>query len=575
MSDERGHAHPHRHSSGGGDAGVDVTELPSSVAIYDTTLRDGSQQEGISLSVEDKLRVARQLDHLGVSFIEGGWPGANPKDDEFFQRAPTELALEHATLVAFGSTRRAGAVAEADETLQALLRADTSVVCLVAKSSDLQVTEALRTTLDEAVAMVADSVAHLVAHGRRVFLDAEHFFDGYARDEAFARRILEAAESAGAEALVLCDTNGGTLPDEVERVVATVRRQSSVEVGVHFHNDAGLAVANSLAAVAAGATQVQGCINGYGERAGNADLCTTIPNLSLKLGVETIPRERIELITPVARHVAEIVNLNLDPQRPYVGTAAFAHKAGLHTSAIRRQAGAYEHLDPELVGNGSRVVVSELAGRSTLELKAAELGLELDSVALGEVVEALKQLEYLGYHFEVADGSLELLMRSAAHEARDQVERFFSIESFRVTTDWRADDRTGESSSGELVHPWSSPGDLTTEATVKVHVGDDRIVATAEGNGPINALDAALRQAVATRFPAMANLHLTDYRVRVLDTHRGTASVTRVLLDTADDEGSFSTIGVSENVIEASWQALVDSIVFGLLRAAGRTDTAE
>ncbi len=552
--------------------------LPASVEIYDTTLRDGAQQEGMSLTVSDKLRVAQQLDHLGVAYIEGGWPGANPKDEEFFRRASDELRLERATLVAFGSTRRAGVRAADDDVLAALLGAQTAAVCLVAKSSDLHVTEALRTSLDEAVAMVADSVAYLVAQGRRVFLDAEHFFDGFNRDAEFALRILHAAEDAGAEALVLCDTNGGTLPHDVERIVETVRAASSATLGVHFHNDSGCAVANSLAAVRYGATQVQGCVNGYGERAGNADLCATIPNLSLKMGVETIPRERLELLTPVARHVAEVVNLKLDPQRPYVGGAVFAHKAGLHASAIARRSDAYEHIDPDMVGNGTRFVVSELAGRSTLALKASELGIELAGDGLGRVLDTLKHLEHAGYHFEVADGSLELLMRAAAGE-RERLERFFSIESFRVITDWRATEARNAAGLGaaRLVHPWSSDGELTTEATVKVHVGSDRVVATAEGNGPVNALDAALRQAIGPYFPELASMHLTDYRVRVLDTAKGTAAVTRVLLDTADADGSWTTIGVSENVVESSWQALVDAVVFGLLRvssAAGSDEVA-
>jgi len=556
--------------------------LPVAVDIYDTTLRDGSQQEGMSLTVDDKLRVAEQLDHLGVAYVEGGWPGANPKDEEFFARAAKELRLQSATLVAFGSTRRSGVAADQDDTLRHLVNASTEAVCIVAKASDLHVTEALRTTLDEAVAMAADSVAYLRAAGLRVFFDAEHFFDGYRRDADFALRVLAAAEAAGAEALVLCDTNGGTLPDEVERVVADVRARSSAAIGAHFHDDGGCAVANTLAAVRQGATQVQGCVNGYGERTGNADLCAAIANLTLKMGVQTIPAERLERLTPVAHHIAELVNLTLDPQRAYVGSGAFTHKAGLHTSALVRRADAYEHVPPDLVGNGTRVVVSELAGRSTLQLKAAELGLELDSPALGRVLETLKHLEHAGYHFEAADGSLELLMRAAAGASGGKLGDLFRIESFRVITDWRARETVptngGRSSVAEgdgpvqsaaaLVHPWSSPGELTTEATVKVHVDDERIVATAEGNGPVNALDAALRLAIEPHFKQLRNVHLTDYRVRVLDTAKGTGAVTRVLLDTADAEGSWSTIGVSENIIEASWQALVDAVVFGLIRSA-------
>jgi 2-isopropylmalate synthase len=546
--------------------------LPDAVDIYDTTLRDGSQQEGISLTVDDKLHVAEQLDHLGVAYIEGGWPGANPKDEEFFARAAKDLRLSMASLVAFGSTRRSGAKAASDETLRHLVEAGTEAVCIVAKASDLHVTEALRTTLDEAIAMAGDSVAYLRASGLRVFLDAEHFFDGYKRDASFALAVLAAAEQAGAEVLVLCDTNGGTMPDEVEQIVAAVKARSSVSIGGHFHNDGGCAVANSLAAVRQGATQIQGCVNGYGERTGNADLSAIIANLTLKMGVKTIPADRLERLTSVAHHVSELVNLTLDPQRPYVGVGAFTHKAGLHTSALVRRSDAYEHVSPDVVGNGTRVIVSELAGRSTLQMKAAELGLELDSPALGRVLEALKHLEHNGYHFEAADGSLELLMRAAAGAQGGRLGDLFRIESFRVITDWRARDaKPGDEpveDESTLVHPWSSPGELTTEATVKAHVGDERVVATAEGNGPVNALDAALRLAIEPHFQQLRNVHLTDYRVRVLDTAKGTDAVTRVLLDTADAEGSWSTIGVSENIIEASWQALVDAVVFGLVRAA-------
>src|SRR5579863_812344 len=545
--------------------------MPASVDVYDTTLRDGSQQERISLTVEDKLRVARELDHLGVTFIEGGWPGANPKDEEFFRRARDELRLKRSTLVAFGSTRRPNARAEDDRTLAHLLQAGTEIVCIVAKASGRHVRETLRTSPEEAIAMVADSVRFLRANDLRVFLDAEHFFDGYQEQDGFSLRILEAAESAGAEALVLCDTNGGALPDLASDVVRDIRSRTSCVLGVHFHNDSGCAVANSLAAVAAGATHVQGCVNGYGERAGNADLSTTIPNLTLKMGIETIPRERIELITPVAHHIAEIVNINVDPQAPYVGGAVFAHKAGLHTSAIARRADAYEHVPPDAVGNGSRVIVSELAGRSTLALKAEELGIDLDSDALSEVLDTLKRLEHAGYHFEVADGSLELLMRAASSNRSMSSVRPFSIESFRVIAEWVASDGTGlsrEESHRDLVHPWSGDGRLMTEATVKIRIGDERVVSTSEGHGPVNALDSALRKAIGTHFPQMSSIHLTDYRVRVLDSQKGTGAVTRVLLDAADENGSWSTIGVSENIIESSWQALVDSIVYGLVRTA-------
>ncbi len=538
---DAGSHRPGSHGAGSHDA--DLPSMPAAVDIFDTTLRDGSQQEGLSLSVDDKLRVAEQLDHLGVAYIEGGWPGANPKDEEFFARAPGELKLETATLVAFGSTRRAGVEAKDDEVMRQLLKAGTEVVCLVAKASEVHVLDALRTSLDEALAMAYDSVAYLRSHGLRVFFDAEHFFDGYRANRDFSLKVLAEAERAGAETLVLCDTNGGTLPYEAERIVAEVARSFDCQTGVHFHNDSGCAVANSIAAVRAGATHVQGCVNGYGERTGNADLSAAIPNLALKLDVRTIPPERLERLTAVSHHIAELVNVAPNPQQPYVGSAAFAHKAGLHTSAIARRRDAYEHVPPDAVGNGTRFVVSELSGRSTLAFKAEELGLELGAEALGQVLDELKDLEHRGYHFEVADGSLELLLRRAAGWKHS----FFEAESYRVISDHNAR--------------------AVTEATVKVWVGDERLLSTAEGNGPVNALDSALRQAIGSRYPELTGIHLTDYRVRVLNSDRGTGAVTRVLIDSTDGERTWTTIGVSENIIDASWKALSDSIVYGLLHA--------
>ncbi|MFI5047521.1 MAG: citramalate synthase, partial [Acidimicrobiia bacterium] len=405
------------------------------VEIYDTTLRDGSQLEGISLTVDDKLRIAEQLDWLGVDFIEAGWPGANPKDDELFRRAPRELQLETSTLVAFGSTRRPKGKVDSDDTLRHLLEANTSTVCIVGKAWDYHVLEALQTTLDEGAAMVADSVAFLTGEGRVVFYDAEHFFDGYRSNPEFSLRVLEGAAQAGATRLVLCDTNGGTLPDDVERIVREVvdhfAPDPDVGIAVHLHDDAGTGVANALAGVRGGAVQVQGTINGYGERTGNCNLITIIPNLTLKMGIATIPVDRLERLTPVAHHVAELVNMALNPQAPYVGSSAFAHKAGLHVSAIARRPDAYEHVTPDSVGNGTRFVVSELAGRSTLLLKAKELGLELDGPQVNELVDTLKRMEHEGYHFEVADASLELLMRRAGGWEQP----WFSVESFRVITD--------------------------------------------------------------------------------------------------------------------------------------------
>lgn len=524
------------------------------VEIYDTTLRDGAQREGISLTVDDKLRVAEQLDWLGVDYIEAGWPGANPKDDELFRRAPRDLVLETSKLVAFGMTRRTKGRVDSDDSLRHLVEAGVGTVCIVGKAWDYHVTEALGTDLDEGVAMVADSVEFLRRTGLEVLFDAEHLFDGYLRNPEFALRTLEAAAMKGAARLVLCDTNGGTLPHDVERIVGEIVAYfgGDVPVGVHLHDDAGTGVANALAAVRAGATQVQGTINGYGERTGNCNLTTIIPDLTLKMGVETLPPGRLERLTAVAHHIAELVNMALDPQAPYVGTSAFAHKAGLHVSAIVKRPDAYEHVPPETVGNGTRFVVSELAGRSTVLLKAKELGLDLDGPTVNLVVEQLKELEHAGYHFEVADASLELLMRRAA----GWMQPWFHVESFRVITD-------------DLTLPDATMG-VATEATIKVRVGDDRLIATAEGNGPVNALDRALRQALGGRYPALERIHLTDYKVRVLDTQKGTGAVTRVLLDTTDGDQTWTTIGVSENIIAASWQALSDSLVYGLLRAESR-----
>ncbi len=529
---------------------------PTQVDIYDTTLRDGSQLEGISLTVDDKLRIAEQLDRLGVAFIEGGWPGANPKDDEFFERAKTELDLSTSTFVAFGSTRRAKGKVDSDPTLTNLVAAGTEVVCIVGKCWDYHVTEALKTTLDEGVAMVADSVEYLVAQGKRVFFDAEHFFDGFKRNPEFSLRVVEAAAMAGAEAVVLCDTNGGSLPPDVEAAVGAVVDHVDCQVGIHLHNDTGCGVANALAAVRAGATQVQGTINGYGERVGNCDLVPIMANLELKMGIQCLPEGRLANLTSVAHHVAELVNFSVDPQQPYVGSTAFAHKAGLHTSALSRASDAYEHVDPEAVGNGTRVLVSEMAGRSTLEMKAETLGIELDGKTVGDVIDTLKKLEHEGYHFEAADASLELLMRGAAGWEQP----FFRLESFSVDTDHR---------SGTNARLWNDVAvDVETSATVKVWVDDTRHLAVGEGNGPVNALDAALRNALGDIYPALDRISLTDFKVRVLDTGKGTGAITRVLLDSTDGSREWTTIGVSENIIEASWQALVDSLVYGLLHAA-------
>jgi 2-isopropylmalate synthase len=538
--------------------GLVITRDPSVLAhvdVYDTTLRDGLQQEGVSLSVDDKLRVAKELDYLGVQYIEGGWPGANPKDSEFFQRAKTELKLENSTLVSFGMTRRPFGEAADDKVLAELLSTGTPVVCIVGKAWDYHVLNALQVDLDEGVAMVRDSVAYLVAQGRRVFLDAEHFFDGFKRNPEFSMRVLHAAEEAGVEVLVLCDTNGGCLPHEVEAIVKEVRAQTTAKLGIHCHDDTGSAAANSLAAVRAGVAQVQGCLNGNGERTGNAALSTVIGNVTYKLGSSMLAAEKLPLLTSTCHHIAELMNQAIPSQRAYVGTSAFAHKAGLHTSAIARARDAYEHVNPELVGNGTKFVVSEMAGRSTIEFKAKELGLDIDGMAMSSVLDTLKRLEHEGYHFEVADASLELLLRGS----NNWEQSFFRIESFRTITEHLTD---GRYSTEATVKVWF-PAPTDTDAHNEV-----RVVATGEGNGPVNALDAAFRSAVGDRYPQLSKVHLVDYKVRVLDSASGTGARTRVLIDSTDGTNTWTTIGVSENIIEASWKALADALVYGLLHAA-------
>jgi 2-isopropylmalate synthase len=537
--------------------------VPTSVDIFDTTLRDGAQFEGISLTVEDKLRVAEQLDWLGVRWIEGGYPQANPRDAEFFRRAVRELTLDTATLIAFGSTRRPLGKVDVDPTLAALVESGVSTSCIVGKGSAFHVTEALGTTLDEGVAMVSDSVRFLRAAGQRVFFDAEHFFDGYKADPEFSLRVLEAAAVEGAEVLVLCDTNGGSLPHEVQRIVAEVAAYfgPDQQLGIHTQNDSGCAVANSVAAVVSGVTHVQGTVNGYGERTGNANLMTVVPDLQLKMGIACLPEGRIERLTAVSRHVAELVNLPPHAADPYVGASAFAHKGGLHTSALGKIGGAsYEHVDPAVVGNHTRVLVSDLGGRAGMSLKAREFGVDLDDRAAAELSDRLKHLEAEGYQFEAADASLELLMRAASGWEQP----YFRLEGYRVTTYHRNALRGGAPiEDGESI--------VDTEASIKVWVGEERLVAIGEGNGPVNALDAALRQVLTQRYPELGRIHLTDYRVRVLEGAAATGAVVRVLIDSTDGDRAWSTVGVDSNVIEASWQALVDSLVFGILHASDPT----
>jgi 2-isopropylmalate synthase len=519
------------------------------VELYDTTLRDGAQRAGLSYSIEDRLRILHKLDSVGFPFIEGGWPGANPRETEFFRLA-TKERLTRATLTAFGMTRKAGERADASAVLRDLLEAGTEVVCVVGKAWDLHVTEALRTDLDEGLAMVRDSIAFLRREGRRVFFDAEHFFDGYRRNSTFSMAVLAAAEEAGAERLILCDTNGGTLPAEVARVVGEVAQRTSVRLGIHVHNDAGCAVANSLVAVEAGAFQVQGTINGYGERTGNADLVPVAANLSLKMGIRALPPGSLERLTELAHYVAEIANVTPDSHQPYVGRYAFTHKAGLHTSGVSRFVEAYEHVSPELVGNRRGVVASDLGGRSTIQMKAEELGLELRPEAVSGLLAELKDREARGYTFELADASLELLMRR--HDG--WVQPFFEVESYRVHVEQRGTEEP------------------LAEATVKVTANGSRHIESAEGHGPVGALDNALRKALANEYPELEHITLEDYRVRVLDENIGTGATVRVLIDTSNGQREWTTVGVSENIIEASWEALTDGYLYGLLHPREEPD---
>lgn len=518
---------------------------PDSFHVYDTTLRDGAQREGISYSVADKLKVAQLLDDYGVGFIEGGWPGALPKDTEFFARAASELSLKYAQLVAFGATRKAGVDVRSDSQVKALLDSGAPVITLVAKSDVRHVFEALKTTLDENEAMVRDTVAYLVEQGRRVFVDMEHFFDGYAHDPDYGVRLLVAAAESGADVGVLCDTNGGMLPSGIARVVADVAQRSGVRLGIHCQDDTGCAVANSVAAVEAGATHVQCTANGYGERTGNADLFVVVPNLQLKLGIECLPPGHLAETMRISHAIAEIANIAPHTHQPYAGVSSFAHKAGLHASALRVNAELYNHIDPAQVGNDQRVLVTEMAGRASVELKGKELGYDLSGnpELLSRVVDRVKELEAKGWTFEAADASFELLLRGE----QDPV-RFFDVESWRTIVEQAAD------------------GNVSSEATVKVHANGERIIATAEGNGPVNALDQALRKALIQLFPELSKLSLTDYKVRILEGVTGTDAVTRVLVGTTDGKQEWTTVGVHENVIAASWQALADAIAYGLLR---------
>jgi 2-isopropylmalate synthase len=528
------------------------------VEVYDTTLRDGSQQVGLDLTVADKLRVAVALDGLGVDVIEGGWPGSNPKDAEFFERAK-KMQFKHATLAAFGATRPPRRSVDDDANLRALLAAETPIVTLVGKSWTLHVDEALRTTRDENLAMVADSVAYMAVAGRRVVFDAEHFFDGYAADRGYALEVLAAAADAGADTLVLCDTNGGTLPDDVSRIVAEIADRSRSRIGVHFHNDAACAVANSVVAVAAGGLHVQGAANGYGERCGNADLFSIIAGLELKRGHELLPPGRLGALASTARTIAEVANLPFEARQPYVGSSAFATKAGLHASAIARRPDAYAHVDPAVVGNEARVLVSELAGRSNVLAKATELGLDLSPELAAEVLEQVKDAEYRGYAYEAADASFELLVRRAV----GALPGWFELEGYRVVVE-----RTGGGFRG--VAPPSDTVSDRSEAIVRLRLGTGRVVAVGEGVGPVHALDQALRRGLSEVYPDLTGIHLVDYKVRILDGRAATRAVTRVMLTSADAAGEWTTVGVSDDIVTASWEALTDGVGYGLLRAGAQ-----
>ncbi len=521
------------------------------IEIYDTTLRDGSQGEGITLSVEDKVRISRRFDDFGMDFIEGGWPGSNPKDEEFFERMKS-VSFKHARLAAFGSTRRAEIAASEDAQLGKLVRAETPVITIFGKSWEEHVRFALRTSLDENLRMIADSVAFLKRHAELVIYDAEHFFDGYKDRPDYALNCLRAALEAGADRLVLCDTNGGTLPHELAEIVRMASTEfPQASMGIHSHNDSECGVANALAAVLEGAMQVQGTVNGYGERCGNCNLVPVVASLRLKLGYDCLMPESLEHLAGLSQYVDEVANLAPDTRRPYVGKSAFAHKGGVHADAVLKGA-SYEHIDPELVGNTRRLLVSELAGGSSVAGKAAEYGLDLHrkSPEARKLLQSLTEREHQGYSYEGAEGSFELLMMRSLGRART----LFELKGFRCIVERRGDDR-----------------EPITEATIKIDVNGEERMTVAEGDGPVHALDGALRKALMEFYPDLAQIKLTDFKVRVVNTREGTAASVRVIIVSSDGAQEWSTVGVSTNVIEASWQALVDSVVYGLLRCENRT----
>ncbi len=515
------------------------------ITIYDTTLRDGSQMEGVNFSIQDKIHIAQRMDEFGIDYIEGGWPGSNPKDEAFFEEA-ARLHWKHAKISAFGSTRRASNTVDNDRNMKLLIQSRAPVVTIFGKSWDLHVTEALRTTKSENIKMIEESVAYLKKQGREVIYDAEHFFDGYFSDPDYALETLEAACRGGADIMVLCDTNGGTLTHHLRGVFQEMQKRfhKRCPLGIHAHNDSGVAVANTIEAVLLGATQVQGTLNGYGERCGNADLCTIIANLQLKLDVQCVPPQQMRKLTDLSHFVSELANMRPDDYHPYVGKSAFAHKGGIHASAILRHSSTYEHVTPEEVGNQRHILVSELAGRSNILFRAREVGVELDTKdpRLGALISSIKEAESYGYQYEGADASFELLLYDALGEKK----RFFALQGFRVIVEKRGEE------------------ELVTEATVKIRVGEEVVHTAAEGDGPVHALDNALRKALHSLFPDLAKIRLFDYKVRVLNEKEATAARIRVLIQSTDGSRTWGTVGVSTDLIEASWEALEDSIQYGL-----------
>ncbi|MFZ7112105.1 MAG: citramalate synthase [Desulfatiglandales bacterium] len=516
------------------------------IVLYDTTLRDGTQGEQVNLSAEDKMRVCRKLDRFGIHYVEGGWPGSNPKDARFFEMA-REATFENTRLTAFGSTRRAQSLPEDDPSIQALLKTDVDTVTIFGKSWDLHATEILGVSLEENRAMIEETVAYLKGRGLEVIYDAEHFFDGYKRNPAYTLETVKAAQTGGADTIVFCDTNGGTMPNEIQEIIEEVMPHVHVATGIHAHNDCGLALANSLAAVQAGVNMVQGTINGYGERCGNVDLIAVLGNLQMKMGYEVLPPEKLKKLTELSRYVSEIANVPPLNQRPFVGKSAFAHKAGVHVSAILKNPTAYEHMEPERVGNKRRVLVSDLSGKSNIEYKTQEMEIKLGGNGFDsqKIVQEIKRMEDRGYEFDAAEGSLEVLIKKATGQFQEP----FSLESFRVTIE-----KNGS-------------GPSASQATIKIAVGDDYEITAAEGDGPVNALDNALRKALNKFFPEVQEMGLVDFKVRVIEGTDGTAARVRVQIDSRDSREIWSTIGVSENIIEASWQALVDSVQYKLSRS--------